>query len=457
MLSILRGDRPYRDATTDCATTAEVIQRHFDYVIGLVQEAEQRIDFTSVGTILELQIPFPLFRAPAKAGTPHRHLGAIRGGIPHEKLPLAVLLARVLRQPSGTEQLSRAIDSVLASNDLDQVGRVCVLLGVIDEVRGLSLVMELAQQHVIDGHPPGAVLARVDGDPFIRVLRHHVKVGREDPELRPVVPSFREEVAIGSSRHPDIGSHRDQHLRVIPVGTFRDIGLLSPRLGGRGREIAVPVIERQRNAANELHQPGTGGITHHRHGRNGRKARNAIRPMLLDRIDHRCGDDLDGSRPIDAAQPPLATCSLPAFASFGVLDETLPGIDRVGVIGTGLLPQIQQRSPNVGILHTQWAVEIPTERDASLATTRFIRRQSRFEPGIVQPLHLPGDDAVLDVNVPSASTRAIHAMRAAHDFVVLPAVPVELFPLTAAWIDFIAHPGNGVPKQTHDGPLVSVA
>ena len=58
-----------------------------------------------------------------------------------------------------------------------------------------------------------------------------------------------------------------------------------------------------------------------------------------------------------------------------------------------------------GILHAQRAVEIPTVRNASLASARLVRRDAGFEERIVQPLHFPGDDAVLDVDVPRAAAR----------------------------------------------------
>ena len=59
---------------------------------------------------------------------------------------------------------------------------------------------------------------------------------------------------------------------------------------------------------------------------------------------------------------------------------------------------------------------------------------------IVKPLHLPSDDSVLDVNLPGATARAIDAVRAADDLVVLPAIAVELFPPAELWCMFVFDP-----------------
>ena len=43
-------------------------------------------------------------------------------------------------------------------------------------------------------------------------------------------------------------------------------------------------------------------------------------------------------------------------------------------------------------------------------------------------LRLPGDDAALDVDLPGARARAIHAVRGTHDLVVRPAVAIGVLP-----------------------------
>ena len=110
------------------------------------------------------------------------------------------------------------------------------------------------------------------------------------------------------------------------------------------------------------------------------------------------------------------------------------------MLGPGGPPEVQERPTNVGVLHAQRTVEIPGKRDAALAAARLVGRQTAFEAGVIEPLHLPGHDAVLHVDLPRASARAVDAVRAADDLVVLPAVPVELLPTPQARVGFILDP-----------------
>ena len=47
---------------------------------------------------------------------------------------------------------------------------------------------------------------------------------------------------------------------------------------------------------------------------------------------------------------------------------------------------------------------------------------------VIGLLGFPGDDAALDVNLPRAGARAVHAVGGAHDLVVRPAVAVGVLP-----------------------------
>jgi hypothetical protein len=52
---------------------------------------------------------------------------------------------------------------------------------------------------------------------------------------------------------------------------------------------------------------------------------------------------------------------------------------------------------------------------------------------IIRLLRLPGDNTTLDVDLPAAGTRAVHAVRRAHDLVVLPTLPIA-FLLSAVFV-----------------------
>src|SRR5579883_446384 len=71
----------------------------------------------------------------------------------------------------------------------------------------------------------------------------------------------------------------------------------------------------------------------------------------------------------------------------------------------------------------------------------------------------PSDDASLDVDFPAAGTRAVHAVGGSHDFVVLPALAVSLFPaavlvgddpvLAREGPDVLAEEGEPIQEVTH--------
>lgn len=105
-----------------------------------------------------------------------------------------------------------------------------------------------------------------------------------------------------------------------------------------------------------------------------------------------------------------------------------------------LSPQIEQRTTNVRVLHTNRTVEIPGVRDAALTSARFVWRKPIFEQRIIERLHLPGHNSLLHVDVPTASAGAIDSVCRTDHFVVLPAVAIELFPRARFRTDQIFDP-----------------
>ncbi len=167
-------------------------------------------------------------------------------------------------------------------------------------------------------------------------------------------------------------------------------------------------------------------------------------PMFLDGVHHRSGDNLQDGIPVGASQTAFAARLLPPLSRFGTLHQTGPGIDRIVVVSPCAAPQVDQCAANVRVLHTQRAIEIPTGGDATLTAAWFVGRNARLQGRIVEPLHLPGDDSVLDMDVPGTPARAVHAVSAPHDLVVLPSITIELFPLTTLWVDLVPNPGDRV-------------
>ncbi len=293
---------------------------------------------------------------------------------------------------------------------------------------------------MVDRHPQRGVGSGLHRNPPIGILCHLAQVGRDDHKLRARVPGLGDEVDVGRAGHVGIGAHGHDILRVVPVGAFAHVSLVAPDFGEGVGQVGVPVVEAHVHAAEELQEARTGGVREIRHGRDGREAEDAIRPPLLGRVETRGRNQFLDFLPLHPPEAAFAARLLKAGALRLVLDQRTPGFNRVGVLGLRLAPQIDQRAARVGVLDADGAVDVPRGRDAALAAARFVGRQVRLEQRVIGLLHLPGDDAVLDVDRPRAAAGAVDAVRRADDVVVLPAVAVELLPLAFLRIDDVLNP-----------------
>ena len=168
----------------------------------------------------------------------------------------------------------------------------------------------------------------------------------------------------------------------------------------------------------------------------------------LRRVQHAGGDDLQRVVPRRPPQAALAARFLIARADVRVLDHRCPCVHWIGVPRAGVVPRVEQHAAHVWILHADRAVDVPGEDDAARAAPRFVARELRIEARVVKRLHLPRDDAVLDVHQPRAAARAVDAVRAAHDAIVLPAVAIEVLPGARLRIDEITNPAHaGAPRR----------
>src|SRR3990172_8856889 len=132
--------------------------------------------------------------------------------------------------------------------------------------------------------------------------------------------------------------------------------------------------------------------------------------------------------------------SLPSRPCRGVCGQSFPRLDRVPMRFPGAFPEIEQRPSNVGVLHPQGAIEVPGVGNAPLASTGFVGRQPGFERRVIQPLHFPGYDPVLHIDLPGTAPRAVHPVGAADDLVVLPAIAVKLLPTSQFRLGLIFDP-----------------
>ena len=123
-----------------------------------------------------------------------------------------------------------------------------------------------------------------------------------------------------------------------------------------------------------------------------------------------------------------------------------------------LAPQLEQAAAHHRVLHAVGRIQIPGVAGATRAAARFMVRQVGAGPGIIGLLGLPGDDAALDVDLPGARAGAVHPMRGADDFVVLPALPVTVLPLARLVRDDAMPVGEGVDLLSEEGqPVEEVA
>ncbi|OPZ83967.1 MAG: hypothetical protein BWY76_02047 [bacterium ADurb.Bin429] len=258
------------------------------------------------------------------------------------------------------------------------------------------------------------------------------------------MPRLHQEVGIRRARHQHIGADSGDHARVIPVSALRDVGLFAPHFRRRRWQIAVPVVERQANAAHQLQKARPGGVADHGHGGDRRKADQPVGAMCLHGVDVRGGDELIHLIPGAAAEAAFSTRLLVAPARLRIGDNGLPGGDRIiRVRALRRAPEIEQHPARVWVFDAQGTIHVPGVGDTALASAGLVWWKLTVNHRIVKRLHLPGDNPILDVYIPTAPASTVHAMRAAEHPVIGPAVAVEIFPLPLLWGEDVLNPGHG--------------
>ncbi len=351
------------------------------------------------------------------------------------------------------------VAAVFSLAQQDQHRHVGVLLDVVAEVGGLARRVEFLEHHVAHRHGQRGVGALLGGEPDVAELDHLAVVGRDRHGLGALVADFGVEVRVRRAGLRHVGAPHHQVGGVVPVGRFRHVGLLAPHLRAGGRQVAVPVIERQAHPADQAQVTRAGRVADHRHGRDGRKADHAVGAVALDGVGVGCGDDLGGGVPVGAHEAALAAHALVALGLLRVLADGFPGGDRVHGLA-GLAPHLHQAAADQRRLHALGGVDIPAVRRAARAAARLVVGQVGAGARVVGLLGFPRDQAVLDVDLPRAGTRAVHAVGGAHDLVVLPAAAVTVFPAAVFVDDGAMAVGKGRPdmgeelqaieKVTHD-------
>jgi hypothetical protein len=236
------------------------------------------------------------------------------------------------------------------------------------------------------------------------------------------------EVRVRSARLGDVRAPQDHVGRVPPVGRLRHVGLVAPGLRRGGRQVGIPVVEAQADAADQRQEARPRGVGDHRHGRDRRKAHDPVGTPAAHGVHVRGGNQIGHVAPRGPHEAALAAPRLVGARLVGVLDDLGPGLHRVAQPLARLAEHLHQHSAHVGVLRPDRRVHVPRERGPARAPARLVVRHVRAVGGIVHLLGLPGHEPVLDMDAPRAGARAVHPVRGAHHAVVLPAAPVGRLP-----------------------------
>ena len=220
-------------------------------------------DLSAVTRFLGLQVPLAgigaAVRAPAKADGALRqhHLAAL---VECHGFPLGVVgLAELAVEVRGPHIAVGHHDGVAAGQHMlfehdqhRQVGvAACVVVKVSRARLAVAAEVIVFQDHMAHGHGECGVGALLGVQPDVRQLGHLGVVGRDRHGLGALVPDFGEEVSVRRACLRHIRAPRDDEARVVPVGRFGHVGLLSPDLRAGGRQVAVPVVKTHADAADQ--------------------------------------------------------------------------------------------------------------------------------------------------------------------------------------------------------------
>ncbi len=418
---------------------AEIGQADIDHLVLLLavfQHRQLELDLGAVAGLLGFEVPLAevgaLFRAPAEADRAVGQHGAAVAVEGH-RLPLGVVvLAELAVEVAGAHvavghQRLAAVGQreFLQHHQQRQVG---IAARIVIEIRAALLEVKLVQRHVAHGHGQRGVGALLGVQPQVGELGDFGIVRRHRHRLGTLVAHLGEEVRVGRARLRHVAAPGDDVGAVVPVGALRHVGLLAPDLRAGRRQVAVPVVEAHAHAADQAQVAAAGGIADHAHRRNRRKAHDTVGAMFFDGVDVGRGDELVHLVPAAAHEAAHATHLLVVASGRGVLDDHAPGIHRRLAHLQRRAPALQQAAAHHRVLDAVGAVQVPGIRGTAGAAARLVVGHVPACARVVGLLRLPGDDAALDVDLPAAAAGAVHAVRAAHDLVVRPAVAVGVLP-----------------------------
>ncbi len=269
---------------------AEIGEAHADDVVLHALEPQTQGGLATAA-VLFLQVPLAVLAPPeADRAVGDHHLAG--GVVQRDGLPVGVVgLAQGLVELGGAQQPLGHIGAVLR-DQAHQHRQVGIFAQIVAEIGDLAVDVELLEDHVAKGHAQGRVGALLDRQPQVGELGGFRIVGADHHRLGAAIARLGVEVGVGRAGLRDVGAPQDHEAGIEPVGAFGDVGLFPPGLGRGRRQVAIPVVERAADPADQLQIAGSGGVGDHRHGRDRREAEHPVGAVGLDGVGVGGGDDL---------------------------------------------------------------------------------------------------------------------------------------------------------------------
>ena len=242
--------------------TTEIRERHIGNSVRLRaifdhRQLERRLVRSTC--VLALEVPLAqvgtLVIAPAKANRAGRQSDFAVEAIGH-CLPVGVVgLAELVREVAGAHIATwhhhlAAIGQGFFFHHHQQ-RQVGVAARVVVKVGRAFLEIELFQNHMAHGHGHSSIGALLGVHPQVSQLGNFGVVGRDRHGFAALVAHFGEKVGVRGARLRHVRAPSDDEGRVVPIGRLGHVGLLTPHLGAGRRQVAIPVVKTQADAANQ--------------------------------------------------------------------------------------------------------------------------------------------------------------------------------------------------------------
>ena len=372
-------------------------------------------------------------------------------GFHDERAELGMLRTGVELYLVNGEELSGDEGRGVVLVKFDEEGCVGVATHVVQEHGFPTTDVELREDDVAHGHGQCPVGARGDAQPLVGEFRVVGVVGAHDDDLLAVIARLGHEVGVGCAGHRYVGPPHDEVLGVEPVAGLRHVGLVPEHLGTGWGQVGIPVVEAQHGATEQFGEPGAGTVGHHGHGWDDGEPGDAVGPVGLDGVHIGRRNDLRGFLPCHTYHTAMAAGTLVGPGTLRVVDDGGPGVNRIAEFSQFLAPEVEQDRTHVGMTDAGGRVLVPAECCSTRTTTWFIVGHVGAGGRVVGLLGLPGDDAVLDVDLPRTRPGAVHSVGGANHLVVGPTLPVEGVGLAPAFQEQLACVGRR-HSATQPGP-----